>query len=282
MPSISHGRVTADGCIDFAPLPKGDALGEAVVAAIDAAAAARNAAQPPRTYLGGSMLGWPCDRQLGFYWHRLPKDPGREVEGRVARLFDMGHHFEPLVAGWFRAAGYDLVTHDASGEQFGWALDGGRIKGHIDGVFLAGPVGRFPCLWENKGLKAKKWAKLVASGLRDAQWDYFVQCQGYMQQMDLAEHPALFTALNKDTSELYVEFVKFDPEVAAEAIARGQKVVRTSKPQQLDRVAKDPSDYRCKFCDWRERCWADKTMPKARTEKPAWLARAPGVASVAT
>ena len=282
MTSISHGRITADGMIDFAPLPKGDALGEAVVAAIDAAAAARNAAQPPRTYLGGSMLGWPCDRQLGFYWRRLPKDPGREVDGRLARLFATGHHIEPLVAGWFRDAGYDLVTHDDNGAQFGWSIDGGKIRGHIDGAFLTGPVGRFPCLWENKGLKADKWTKLVANGLRAERWEYFVQCQVYMAQMQLDEHPAMFTALNKDTSELYVEFVRFDPEVAAEAIGRGQKIVRSSRPQQLDRVAKDPSDWRCKWCDWRERCWADKTMPKARTAMPAWLARAPGVASVAT
>lgn len=281
MADVAHGR-RHNGKISFAPLPKGEDLGAAVIAAIDAAAKAKQAAQPRRTYLGGSMLGWPCDRQLAYYYHQTPQDPGREIDGRIARLFSMGHHLEPLIVTWLQDAGYEVhVGHD-DGSQYGWSIDEGRIKGHIDGAATAGPVGRFPCLLEFKGLKAAKWKKVVADGLRAARWEYFVQVQIYMQQMELTQFPCMWIAVNKDTQELYIEFIKFEPEVAAEHIGRGMRIVRTTRPEQADRVARDQSDYRCKFCDWRERCWSEKTARPRKTNKPDWLSRGAGVASVAT
>jgi hypothetical protein len=80
-----------------------------------------------------------------------------------------------------------------------------------------------------------------------------------MAYMELTENPALFTALNKDTSELYFESVAFDPQTAQDASDRGARIVEASLAGEiLPRVSADSSFYLCKWCAWSDRCWQMK------------------------
>ncbi len=180
-------------------------------ASIDAALVAADRVKAPREYLGASRIGEPCSRKLVYEHTRTPKDEGGEFDGRILRIFDAGHQFETLSIRWLRAAGFDLRTHNRSGEQFGFSVGDGRIRGHIDGVIVAGPdVGiSWPALWEHKALKATSWSDLVKRGLEASKPVYWGQVQLYMAYMGLAV--ALFTAMNKDTQELRIHaFVWFN------------------------------------------------------------------------
>lgn len=128
-----------------------------------------------------------------------PKDEGRDFDGAILRIFDAGHQFETLSIRWLRGAGFDLRTKRADGGQFGFEAAGGKLRGHIDGVIIAGPdVGlRWPALWEHKALNAKSWNDLVKHGLTLSKPVYFAQVQLYMGYLEL--ETALVTALNKDT-----------------------------------------------------------------------------------
>jgi hypothetical protein len=81
-----------------------------VNAEIDAGLQAGDRAKAPRTYLGGSRLGHPCERALQFEYAQAPKDEGAAFDGRTLRIFAIGHALEDLAAGWLRAAGFDLYT----------------------------------------------------------------------------------------------------------------------------------------------------------------------------
>lgn len=223
---------------------------------IDDALVADNRRQRPRDYLGASRIGEPCARKLVYEVTGTPKDPGSDFDGAILRVFEAGHRFEELSIGWLRAAGFDLRTHRRDGGQFGFKTAGGRIRGHIDGVIVAGPeIGiAWPALWEHKALNAKSWSDLVKRGVRAAKPVYFAQAQLYMAYMELAV--ALFTAMNKDSQQLYHELVPFDP---AEAQAQSDKAVQVIRAAEagelLPRIADHADFYLCRFCDYRQRCW---------------------------
>jgi hypothetical protein len=245
---------------------------------IDAAMQAENAAQPPRNYLGGSRLGEECLRKLGYEFHNTPKDEGREFKGATLRIFQRGHTGEDLMADRLRKAGFGLVTHKADGGQIGfktgWNEERGcyTLSGHIDGVVTSAPYASglaVPSLWECKILGEKSWNDTVKKGVRASKPVYFAQMQVYMAYLDLAANPALFTAENANTGQIYAERVPFDKTAAQHASDKGVKVVTSAAPEELPRVAATATDFRCKFCDYSNRCWVDDRARIAAGMTPA-------------
>ncbi len=225
---------------------------------IDAALLAEREQQPRRDYLGASMLGNACIRRVQYEYAGAPKDPGADFDGKTLRIFDAGHQFEALSIKWLCAAGFDLRTQKADGKQFGFSVAKGRIKGHIDGVILAGPSFlSYPMLWEHKALNDKNWQDVVKRGLAISKPLYAAQValyQGYIP--DLAENPALFTALNKDTEELHHELVPFDCALAQSVSDKAVNILQaTDAGILLPRIAANPDFYECKFCPYAKRCW---------------------------
>jgi hypothetical protein len=81
-------------------------------------------------------------------------------------------------------------------------------------------------------------------------------------------------ALNKDNSELYYEHVPFDPQTAQADSDKALRVINSANPTELSRVTRDPSDFRCKFCDFASTCWQESEPAKpAKTDgyTPFWI-----------
>ncbi len=76
---------------------------------------------------------------------------------------------------------------------------------------------------ECKSANARNWKEIVRRGVAAAKPVYAAQIALYQAYMGLADTPALFTAVNKDTAELHHELVPFD---AALAQATSDKAVR--------------------------------------------------------
>lgn len=239
-----------------------------VNAAIDAALVAANQATPPRSYLGGSRLGHACERALQFEFVRAPKDEGADFDGRLLRIFGIGHALEDVAVAWLRGAGFDLYTRRGGGEhgeQFGFSVAGGRIRGHVDGVFAGGPTipgMAFPALWECKTMNAKAWRETSSKGVAVAKPIYAAQIAVYQAYTDasvpgVADNPALFTAINKDTAELHHELVPFNAELAQRMSDRAVRILAaTDAGELLPRVAAQADHFECRFCPWAKRCWA--------------------------
>ena len=249
--------------LDFNHRPS---ITETVNTAIDAALTAENAARAPRDYLGGSRIGHPCERALQFEFAGALKDDGADFTGKTLRIFAIGHALEDLAVQWLRAAGFDLYTRKGNrpdGEQFGFSVAGGRIRGHVDGVIAAAALPfSVPALWECKTMNAKNWKETVAKGVAVAKPVYAAQVALYQAYMDAAipgvsTNPALFTAINKDTAELHHELMPFDPELAQRMSDRAVRVLQaTEAGELLPRIARDRDFFECRMCPWANRCWS--------------------------
>ena len=217
--------------------------------------------QTPRDYLGASRLGVACERALQYEFAKAPVDPGRETEGRVLRIFERGHVMEDCMIAWLRAAGFDLRTRKANGEQFGFSAIDGRLQGHIDGVIVGGPDGfSYPALWECKCLGSKSWRDLEKNKLAVSKPVYHAQVVLYQAYLQLHEHPAIFTAVNADTMEIYTELVPFDAALAQRMSDRAVRVIgATDAGELLVRAYQDPTHFECRMCAWQDRCWRSAT-----------------------
>ena len=218
--------------------------------------------QQHRTYLGASGLGGSCERavQLDYiHSNNLPSAPEPMAEDRptTQRIFDFGHSIEDLAIGWLRTAGFDVRTRKADGEQFGFAVAGGRFRGHIDGVIVAGPdLLAYPCLFEHKALGNKSWQETAKKGVAVAKPVYSAQVAVYQAYLDLAANPALFMATNRDSGEVYCEAVPFDGALAQKNSDRAVRILQSTDAGELLPKAFASGDViDCKFCRWRGFCW---------------------------
>ena len=237
---------------------------EHVTAVIDQALDAERGQQEPRHYLGASRLGVSCERALQFEYADAPRDTGAEFPGRTLRIFEVGHVLEDLAIRWLRLAGFDLYTRRKDGGQFGFSVAGGRIRGHVDGIFSDGPADlglSFPMLFECKTMNDRNWKACVKSGVAVSKPVYAAQVAIYQAYMEssipgISDHPALFAAINKDTQELWFELVPFDGGLAQRMSDRAVRVIQaTEAGELLARIAADSSYYECRYCSWATRCW---------------------------
>jgi hypothetical protein len=245
--------------LDFNHRPQ---IHEQISGLIDAALQAQRQQQAPRNYLGASRLGVICDRALQYEYVQVY--PGRAVPGRILRVFEVGHALEELAISWLRQAGFDLVTQTATGGQLGFSVAGGRIQGHVDGVILGAPDAlglACPALWECKTMNDRSWRDTVKHGVARSKPVYAAQMAIYQAYMEasipgISHHPALFTAINKDSQEIWFERVPFDGGLAQRMSDRAVNILAaTDAHELLPRHTTTPTHVECKRCAWQDRCW---------------------------
>lgn len=242
-------------------------MADRINALVDATLIAEREATPPRTYLGASRLGHACERALQFEFAGAPKDEGADFGGQTLRIFEIGHQLEDLAIRWLRAARIDLYTRKGNrpdGEQFGFSVAGGRIRGHVDGIIADAPASlglHTPALWECKTMNAKNWRACVKDGVTVSKPVYAAQIAIYQAYMEatvpgISAAPALFTAINKDTAELHHELVPFDAALAQRMSDRAVRILQaTDAGDLLPRIAASRDFFECRFCSHAERCW---------------------------
>lgn len=218
--------------------------------------------QAERDYLGASRLGVACARALQYEYLHTPRD--EPLSGKLLRIFEMGHALEERTLNWLKGAGFEIFIRNAKGESFGFSVAKGRIRGHVDGIVHRTPpeLGlKTPALWECKSMNAKSWKQIVDKGLKVSKPVYATQIAVYQAYMEgtipgISQNPALLTAVNKDTSEIYHELVPFDAALAQNASDRAVNLLRaTEAGETLPRLTTDPDHFECRFCDWRHHCW---------------------------
>jgi hypothetical protein len=214
-------------------------------------AAATNA-ELPRPYLGASIVGDDCLRKVQFDWWCKPTLPAR-----VRDIFARGHYFENVARQHLIAAGFKFAPPEA----LAFSAVNGNLRGHADGIIIAGPnplngaYFNYPFLWECKCLNAKNWRAIERDGLAKVFPKYVAQVAIYQAYLDNT-NPALFTAVNADTCERLHFWVPFSAERAQEWSDRAALIVEaTRNGELLPRAYDDPQDWRCRLCSHKERCW---------------------------
>lgn len=106
-----------------------------------------------------------------------------------------------------------------------------------------------------KCLSAKGWKELQKHGLAVAKPVYAAQVALYQAYLQQHEHPALFTALNAHTMEIYAELLPFDAALAQRMSGRAARVTQATKAGELlPRAFVDPTHFERRFCGWQDRC----------------------------
>lgn len=237
------------------------AEGTAIVAALDRAILAKQAAQTPREYLGGSYIGGDCERAIQYQFAMAPVDEGKDFPANILRVFERGHRMEDMVAQWLRDAGFVLKTEGADGRQFGFSGAGGRFRGHADGVLVGWTHDDYapcamPALWENKALNTKTWGKVFTHGVKKIKPVYYGQVALYQYHLGLTDNPAVFTFVNADTMQIGVELIPFDAKECQRLIDRAARIIQaTDAGDLLPRAASEPDHFVCRFCSYAARCW---------------------------
>lgn len=222
---------------------------------IDEALERERETQPKREYIGMSELGDECLRRV--YYNTMDA-PRKKLKGSKVRIFETGHVFEAMAARWLRAAGFVLMSHEINGGQIRVSTADNIIKGHLDGVIISGPdIGvAYPIGWETKALGDKWWKQIVKNGLEIANPKYYGQMQLYMAYQKLDNF--LFTAINKNTEELYPEIIPFYPLSAQTFSDRGVNLIhacREGVPPK--RMCPSASFFEAKWCEFVNVCFKD-------------------------
>ena len=213
----------------------------------------RGDAELPRTYIGGSVIGSECDRQLwyGFRWAS-----NIAIDGQTYRLFQTGHLEEPRLIKDLRDIGAVVYERDPStGRQFAYSDIYGHFRGNLDGRAIKIPGGgKKPHVLEFKTHNDKSFALLQKHGVEHSKPMHYAQVQVYMG-WDKSER-ALYLAKNKDTEELYAERIPFDPTFFARMQARAEKIIFAGAPPP--RLTNDPAFFICKMCNHADVCHGAK------------------------
>jgi hypothetical protein len=206
----------------------------------------------PRPYLGASIVGDECLRKVQFDWWVKPTLPAR-----VRDIFQRGHYFEEVTRQHLVAAGFRFGSPELSA----FSAVSGYLRGHADGIIIAGPnplngaYFNYPFLWECKCLNAKNWRALERDGLEKAFPKYAAQVSLYQAYLDLT-NPALFSVTNADTCERLHFFVPFNAQRAQEWSDRAAFIIEATRAGELlSRAYDDPQDWRCRICSHKEKCW---------------------------
>jgi hypothetical protein len=246
------------------------------IEALDAGMVEARQAEPTRGHMGYSRIGHEDELRLWleFRWC-LPQI----TEPRTLRIFDMGHSIEDLLAKWTQQAGIKLVTRTDKGEQFRFSRLGDHLAGSMDGAATGLPEdpdtwmvweakssndGRFKGLikeTENQGRFAA-WEDIGEVGLKSWAPEYWAQLQGYMGESGMTR--AVIVVLNKNTSEVHVEFVDADPLAFQTLVSKAERIITAVEPPKS--IYSSAMDWRCKLTmDDHERAiyWRELLPPTA-------------------
>jgi len=227
----------------------------------------RNLASARRTYLGGSRLGEECRRRLWyeFRWVGRPS-----FSGRILRLFDTGHREEQRIIHDLRAIGVTVHSVDPdTGDQFAVEACEGHVRGHFDGALLG--LMEAPKTWhlfEAKTSSKKYFDQMLKEGCKKAKPEHWAQMQLYMGLGGLTR--AAYFVQCKDDDRLYMERVKFSKAEFEALLRKARAIVYAESPP--DRIGKDRSFWKCKFCDFADYCfgtmWPDVNCRTCASSTP--------------
>lgn len=202
-----------------------------------------------RSHLGASQIGKECARAV---WYSFRWMTNVRFDARMVRLFNRGHLEEPRMLALMKLIGVKVHSVDSNGKQ--WRISRGH-KGHgggsMDAVLFGVPdIPDQYMLGEFKTHNDKSFGKLKDDGLLKAKWEHYVQTQMYMDDQHLPY--ALYLATNKNDDDIHAEIIKADPAQAERYKQRTMMIVDATEPPP--KIAKDESDWRCRYCDHRDLC----------------------------
>lgn len=211
-----------------------------------------------RKHLGASIIGRTCARQIWYTWRWAKKTYHK---ARILRLFARGETEEEQVKRQLRQSGVYVKDKDPTTEQQ-WRVEDhdGHFGGSLDAILFDTPdYPGIDVLAEFKTHNDKSFNEVKKKRLGPAKYEHLVQMQLYMGYRELPH--GLYFAVNKETDEIDVQLVDFDPTLADKYRARALAIIEAEVPPPRTPNA-GLGWYICQFCSFRTVCLLDEPKEK--------------------
>jgi hypothetical protein len=206
--------------------------------------------QGHRKHLGASELGEECWRKLwyGFRWVKEDKH-----DGRILRLFNVGHQAEQRFISYLRGIGFEVQEHNENGTQIKIAGCNGHYGGSLDG--MCKPPANYELNGETFLLEFKtngtgKGFSDVENGLQKAKPKHYAQMCQYGYKMGIKY--GIYLIENKNDSDIIVKVVELDWNLGAQLEKKANDIIFAKEPPP--RISENPAMYSCKYCNFSDIC----------------------------
>lgn len=152
--------------------------------------------------LSPSTLNHPCHRYI-FNQFRWVSKPIKH-DARSLRIFNRGHTDESKIIEWLKLANID-IKYEYDNGQIGYHEYNGHVKGFVDGIITKDDA---QYILECKTVNQATYKIISSSGILKGKIEHYLQIQLYMFFMRI--YNAVYIAINKNTDEIYVEYLKYD------------------------------------------------------------------------
>lgn len=207
-----------------------------------------------RPYLGLSGLGDKCIRKVWYQFRHCFKP---QFPTRMLRLFRRGDREEFTFVWLLKGIGFEIHEVDSDGKQFSVSDFENHLKGNLDGVakapkkFWKAGFKPKPFLLEMKTVNDKGFKEFCKKGVKATNSKYYYQMQGYAGYENLCG--ALFCMVNKNTDELYFEWVESKANEFEFLVSKAEEIIGSQAPPEKLRGA-SASWFECRFCDAKDIC----------------------------
>ncbi len=212
-----------------------------------------------RNHLGASLIGDPCSRKLwyGFRWVKKSDFSSKtRTQGQVLRLFDRGHREEPSIIKLLEKSGHRFLPVPEGQDQHNAEL---KCKGHFGGSM--DQIGYLPeifkfdeqVLYEFKTAADTQFRRLKKEGVKLDKPVHWTQMCVY--GFDKQIRYGLYICVNKNTDELYFEFLKLNWEVGKDMEMKAESIIDSD--QAPAKIAMSASHFVCKWCSFKNICHYD-------------------------
>jgi hypothetical protein len=206
--------------------------------------------------LGASGIGDECIRKIWLSWRAYDTS---KFGGRMLRLFETGELQEKRIIADLRLAGFGVWDTYESGLQYAYTDDTGHFIVKLDGVVKGIPgAEETPHILEVKTHNTKSFTELEKKGVQGSKPAHYYQVQAGMLMTGIDR--GFYVALNKDTEQYYVRRIKPDEAVQEDILKRIKTLVEAELAPA--RIGEDPENYPCRWCDYKDVCYNNKSPIK--------------------
>ena len=225
---------------------------------IDKALEEKQKLEAPRNYLGMSQIGEPCWRKLFYSFRNAEK---RVIPAQGIRAIQDGYTQENVMIERLKMLPYiQLHNDDGEGNQIGFQLLQGHLRGHVDGMISG--IKQAPKswhVWEHKSVNETKFNKLkkLIEGMGEknalSEWDeiYFAQAQIYMHCAQVDRH---YLTVTTPGGRDYISCrTNYNKKIVEDIITKAKVIIfdNWSIPAKL---SEKREFYKCKWCEYSEIC----------------------------
>lgn len=205
----------------------------------------------PRTHLGISEIGHSCARYVWFKFRWMVRE---KFDGRMLRLFAEGHRQETELAKYLEGIGFAVKLVDVDGKQIRVAKTcGGHFGGSTDGgTHLPTRYGNWPdeILIEFKTANLSWFTKISNMGVVKGKYQHWIQACTYGKKLGI--HYVLYICLGKNDSDIDIELLELDWDLAQEQERKAEFIILSQTPPP--RLSNTPSYWECRMCPAKAIC----------------------------